>query len=59
MDSDVIFFIRDPESLYSCAQIVAILKRAEAQGYPLERGSYLENMTIRQLDRLTKGFYDA
>lgn len=36
-----------------------ILKLAETQGHPLEQGSYIEKMTIAQLDRLTQGVYDA
>lgn len=36
-----------------------ILRAAQAQGHSLDRGSYIEDMTIGQLDRLTRGEYDA
>jgi len=49
----------DPKGLYTRGQIIAILERARQQGHPLERGSYLEKMTIGQLDRLTKEATDA
>ena len=32
---------------------------AERQGHPLQSGSYIEKMTIRQLDGLVRGRYDA
>ena len=59
MDNDLLFLITDPSARYTCGQIVAILERAEKQGHPLERGSYLESMTIAQVDRLTRKEYDA
>jgi len=40
-------------------QIAALLETAEKRGYPLERGSYLENMTVKQLARLMQGIHDA
>jgi hypothetical protein len=49
----------DGSERYTIQQICAILKIAEAQGFPLERGSYVEQMTIAQLDRLTQKVYDA
>jgi len=59
MDDDLLFLISDPSARYTCGQIVSILERAESQGHPLERGSYLEKMTIAQVDRLTRNVYDA
>lgn len=44
---------------YTVQQICAILKKAEKQGFSLEQGSYVEKMTIGQIDRLTQGVYDA
>jgi len=44
---------------YTIQQICAILKEAERQGFSLERGSYVEQMTIDQLERLTRRVYDA
>ena len=59
MDDDTLFYLRDPHAEYTCGQIAEILKRAESMGYPLERGSYLESMTVKQVDRLTQQKYDA
>ena len=55
----LLFCIKDPENAYTPEQIKYILEKAEAQGYPLERGSYLESMTVKQVARLTNGVYDA
>jgi len=33
--------------------------KAEAQGYPVEVGSYIEQLTVKQVARLTNGVYDA
>jgi hypothetical protein len=56
---DVQFVIRDPEFAYSLDRVVAILAKAEEMGLPLEKGSYLESMTIRQLDMLIHGRTDC
>jgi hypothetical protein len=56
---ETLFLIRDPEGAYTSAQICALIETAEHQGYPIERGSYLEHMTVKQLARLTNGVYDA
>lgn len=56
---DVLFDFRDPEGAYTPSQIAFILKKAEAMGLPLEKDSYVEKLTIKQLARLTNGHYDA
>ena len=59
MEDDTLFCLRDPHAEYTCGQIAEMLIRAEKMGFPLERGSYLENLTVKQLDRLTQQKYDA
>jgi hypothetical protein len=49
----------DGSDCYTDAQINFILKKAEALGLPLEKGTHVEKMTIKQLARLTNGVYDA
>ena len=56
---DTLFCIRDPEGQYTSSQIAAIVEMAEVQGYPVEHGSYLAHMTVKQLARLTHYMYDA
>lgn len=51
--------IRDPEGIYPEAAIIRLLLVAERQGYSLEKGSILESMTVRQLDLLIHGRFDA
>jgi hypothetical protein len=51
-DDETLFLLRDPDQLYTHSEIVALLQRAEDLGFPMEKGSYLNNMTIRELDRL-------
>jgi hypothetical protein len=53
-----ILLIED-EDQYSPAQIRELLKEAERQGHPLDAGSYLEEMSVRQLDALVHGRTDA
>ena len=43
----------------SAEQIRLMLKTAEQQGHPLEPGSYLEEMTVKQLEALIQGRTDA
>jgi hypothetical protein len=56
---DHLFNISDPQGAYTTDQIVTILEKAEKQGHPLEAGSYLEHMTVKQLALLTNGHYDC
>lgn len=59
MNDETLFHLDKPKREYTPRQISAILNRAEQQGFPLERGSYLEKMTISQIERLVEGRYDA
>lgn len=59
MEESPYMSIRDPEGVYPEATIVRLLMVAERQGYSLEKGSVLEYLTVRQLDRLVHGLYDA
>ena len=54
-----IFNIKDPEGAYTPEQIAAILMKAEAQGHPVEVDSYLAQLTVKQVARMTNGVYDA
>ncbi len=55
----LIFCIKDPENLYTPEQIKFILEKAKAQGHPVEVDSYLAQLTVKQVARLTNGVYDA
>jgi hypothetical protein len=52
---DLCFAIRDPDCLYTYDQVVQILQKAQDMDFPLDAGSYLEDMTIKQLDDLVNG----
>jgi hypothetical protein len=54
-DTEPLFTMSDPDGKYSSSLICALLLEAERQGYPIEHGSYLEHMTIKQLDQLVHG----
>jgi hypothetical protein len=54
-DAETLFTMRDPDNCYTPDAICALLLEAGRQGYPLEPGSYLQHMTIRQLDLLVHG----
>lgn len=56
---DILFSITDPDNRYTLEQICAILRMAEHQGYFMGKGSYLQDMTVRQLDALIHGRADA
>lgn len=56
---ETLFILKDPEDLYTVEKIQSILQMAEAQGHPLEKGSYLEKMTIRQIDDMVHGRLDS
>ena len=49
----------DSNGQYSAGDIRELLKAAELQGHPLEPGSYLEQLTVRQLDALVHGRTDT
>ncbi len=55
----MLFCIADPTGKYTVRHIESILREAEKLGHPLEPGSYLEEMTVRQLDALVHGRMDA
>jgi hypothetical protein len=59
MGSDLLFTMSDPDNRYDLAQIHALIREAERQGHPVEKGSYLQGMTFRQLDALLHGRHDA
>lgn len=54
-NAGTLFTMSDPEGKYTSDAILAIILEAQRQGYPLEHGSYLEHMTIKQLDQLVHG----
>jgi hypothetical protein len=56
---ELLFIMTDPSGGYTSDLICDLLKKAESQGHPLERGSYLAEMTVRQLDALVHGKTDA
>jgi hypothetical protein len=56
---ETLFILKDPEDLYTVERIQSILRMAETQGHPLEKGSYLEKMTIRQIDDMVHGRLDS
>ena len=55
-----VFDIKDPDNAYTPTQIAFILEKAQKQGHPVEvDDSYIHQLTMRQLARLTNGVYDA
>lgn len=56
---ETLFLLKDPDGRYTIGQIVILLREAERQGHPLEPNSYLENLTVRQLDDLAHQRYSA
>lgn len=59
IEDEVVFYLHDPAITYTPQQVKSIVARAELQGYPLEKGSYIEKMTVSQLERLLERRYDA
>ena len=53
------YMLSDGHERFTVGEICAILKQADQMGIPLEAGSYVEQMTIRQLAMLVRGEYDA
>jgi hypothetical protein len=49
----------EADDAYGPKQIHALLKEAERQGHPLDAGTYIEKMSVRQLDALLHGRTDA
>lgn len=49
----------DADEFYRPKDIHALLKEAERQGHSLNAGSYIEHLTVRQLDALVHGKTDA
>lgn len=56
---ETLFCIMDPDGRYTLPQISALIMLAEDQGHPVAAGSYLQDMTVRQLDNLLHGRTDA
>ena len=55
-----VFDIKDPEGAYTPEQIAFILEKAQKQGHPVEADdSYIHQLTVKQVARLTNGVYDA
>ena len=44
--------MNDPDHLYTLSEIIDLLAKARDLGFSLERSSYLENLTIRELEVL-------
>jgi len=42
------------EKVYTMDELFTLLVMAEQQGYPLGRESYIESLTIKQLDNLLR-----
>ena len=51
-DDETLFHLRDPDHLFTHSEVCDLLQKAEDMGFPLEAGSYLENMTVRELEVL-------
>ena len=51
-DDETLFIIRDPDHIYTHSEIRDLLEEAEKLGFSLERGTELEQLTIRELDVL-------
>lgn len=59
MNNPDVVFRAMREERYSSHEIAMMLERAQAMGLPLDKGSYLEKMTIAQLVALVEGKTDA
>lgn len=59
MTDDYLFSVSDPRNEYRAERIGELLQMAADQGHPVAKGSYLQYMTVVQLDRLVHGKYDA
>lgn len=51
-NGELLFILKDPSRRYSLSEVVTLLTRAQEIGLPLEQGSYVECLTIAQLDAL-------
>ena len=51
---ETLFSLRDPDRLYTHSDVCDLLEEAERQGFSLEAGSELENLTVAELERLVK-----
>lgn len=49
----------DTDDRYRPEDVHALLKEAELQGHSLGAGTYIEQLTVRQLDALVHGRTDA
>lgn len=59
MKDDTLFIMPDNTGRYTTDQIVALLRRAQEKGFNLDKGCVLEGMSIRQLDNMINGIFDA
>jgi len=51
--------MKDPEGRYTLMQFYGLLVEAQKCGHPLSSGSYIEKLTVSQLDALLHGKSDA
>jgi hypothetical protein len=51
-DEETLFLLRDRDHEYTHSEICDLLEKAAELGYSLEKGSELEKLTVRELDRL-------
>lgn len=51
-DDEINFVLRDPEHLYTYSEVADLLDKAEKLGFSLDKGSELEELTVRELERL-------
>ncbi len=47
-----VFVLRDPGHEYTHSEVCDLLQKAFDLGFDLETGTFLENMTVRELDVL-------
>lgn len=58
-EDEFLFMIRDPEGRHTNEGIAALLLRAEQMGHVLTKDSYIQHLTVEQLDALVNGRFDA
>jgi hypothetical protein len=51
---ELMFVLSDPDHRYSLDQVVEILNMAQDMGLPLDEGTFVEHMTVRQLEALVR-----
>lgn len=53
-EDETLFYLRDPDHLYTHSEVVDLLEEAERLGFSLDKGSELENLTVRDLEHLVR-----